>query len=83
MKNIIIIDLDTEREQKLIYGKPEEIKQLENVEEAKQMVKTDMFTLCQAISTLINVAHQNKYLDSKEALAECIINLENNINDKQ
>lgn len=66
MKNFIFIDVDTEREKPIIFGKPPEITPPENQEEAKAMILNDIACLSEAISTLILMAGQNGYADKTD-----------------
>jgi len=66
MKNIILINVDTEREQQIIIGKPEEIKKPENREEAGIMITEDLTCVCEALCTLINMANDNGYALKKD-----------------
>ncbi len=72
MKNIIFVDIDTEREQQVQIGKPAEIAPPANPEEAKAMINTDITCLCEALCTLIHMADQNAY-GKKEELVKTSI----------
>ncbi len=66
MKNKIIIDVDTDREQPISFGKPSDIPLPENKEEVAAMVINDIGCLSEAIATLIFMSGQNGYGDMKE-----------------
>ena len=61
MKNFIFIDVDTDREKPIIFGKPPDITPPETTEGAKAMILNDIACLAEAISTLILMADQNNY----------------------
>ena len=44
MKNVILIDMDTDREEVIKFSKPEQPLDLENEEVARQMVLNDLTT---------------------------------------
>ena len=68
MKNIILINVDTERDQQIIIGKPEEIQKPQNREEAGIMITEDLTCVCEALCTLINMAADNGYADKKDLI---------------
>jgi hypothetical protein len=68
MKNFIFIDVDTDREKPIVFGKPPDITPPETTEEAKAMILNDIACLAEAISTLILMADQNDY-GKKDELA--------------
>jgi hypothetical protein len=73
MKNIITIDLDTEREQTLIINKPKEfIEGVTDGEKAKQMISDDLSTLCNAIGVLINNSEKSGYFKKGDLSKLCI-----------
>jgi hypothetical protein len=76
MKNSIFIDVDTEREQPVLIGKPPEITQPENAEEAAKMIINDIGCVCEALCTLIHLADVNSYA-TKEELIKASITLLN------
>lgn len=67
MKNSIYIDIDSERDQIVLIGKPPEITQPTTPEEAAKMITLDISCVCEALCTLIHMADQNGY-GSKEDL---------------
>lgn len=82
MTNHIFIDINTERERPIIFGKPPDVAPPENKEEAAKMILNDIACLAEAISTLILMAEQNEYGD-KEKLATATINTINDILNKK
>lgn len=66
MKTSIYIDIDQEREQPIVFGKPPDFIQPTTREEAQTMVLTDIAGLSAALATLIAAAHDTGYGDSKE-----------------
>jgi hypothetical protein len=69
MKNSILIDIDTERDQPILIGKGQENEAPTTREEAREMILTDISCMCEALITLIHVADQNDY-----ALKEDLVN---------
>jgi len=61
MKTLLLIDVDSDRSQKVILGKPNEIKPPTNFEEAQLLVNTDVVCVCEALCALIDLADQNGY----------------------
>jgi hypothetical protein len=82
MKNTILIDMDTDREEVVKFSKPEQSLDLENEEVAREMVLNDLTTLCNALGTLIHLAHHNNYLSSDKSCKLCIDFLNTNFNTK-
>jgi hypothetical protein len=76
MKNIIIVDIDTERSPIVQIGKPDASQLPTNSEEASEVIQKDMACLCEALSTLIHAAEQSGYKSSSESLKDCITHLE-------
>jgi hypothetical protein len=72
MKNIVIVDIDTDREHKVLLGKPEDITQPSTPEEASKMVLDDMTSLCDGLVTLIHAAHDSGFVKDHVALDACI-----------
>tara|TARA_R100000988_G_C3993436_1_gene164208 strand:+ start:176 stop:466 length:291 start_codon:yes stop_codon:yes gene_type:complete len=73
MKNTLIIDMDTDREDIIRLSKPKSIaEEVDNSETARLMVLDDLTTVCNALGTLINLADANKYIDSKTSSKMCI-----------
>jgi hypothetical protein len=73
MKNSLFIDFDSEREDKIKISKSEEMfKKFEDTGSSKQMVIDDLTTVCNALGTLIQVAHENNIADKAESAKLCI-----------
>jgi hypothetical protein len=72
MKNIITIDVDTEREQPILIGKGAEISSPTNKDEAREMIVNDIKCVCETLCILIDVADQNKYALKSELITESI-----------
>lgn len=80
MRNIIIVDIDTERKDQItVLGKPEGFPQPTSKEEVVKMMDEDLLCLCEGLATLINVMHQEKYKDGNTILKECIQLIEDNV----
>ena len=79
MKNTLIIDMDTDRKDVIRLSKPESIaEEVDNSETARLMVLDDLTTVCNALGTLIHLAHANKYMDSETASKMCVDFLNDN-----
>jgi hypothetical protein len=61
MTNKIIIDFDSERPDRFLFSKPEDIPQPKNHDEAKKMILLDIACLSEAITRLILMAHDSGY----------------------
>lgn len=67
MKNIIMVDLDTDREQQVKISKPDNmVSDLSDKNTAKEMVLADITTLCNAIGTLMQVGESEGYFEAKD-----------------
>lgn len=73
MKNIVIVDIDTDRQDSVVVGKPAEIPEPTSLEEAKVMVDLDIKSLTEALLTLVAASHINQFED-KDKLIEGINN---------
>jgi len=71
MKNIIIVDVDTDRDEVVSLGKGQETPEPTTLEEARDMVFLDIRTLTEALIPLVAGCHLNKFAD-KDALIERI-----------
>jgi hypothetical protein len=76
MKNTIIVDIDTERERPILIGKGPETPQPTSSEEAKLLISTDIKDLCNALCSLIEVAHINDYANMDDMITASIKSLE-------
>ena len=72
MKNRISIEIDTERDTVVKFGKTEDFKRPETKEDEKKMVDADIITLTAAIAELIRYASV-KGLGVKEEYKEFVI----------
>ena len=72
MKNIVIFDKDTERDEKILISKPDIAKQPSNKDEAKAMIIEDISTATEGLITLVRIGGDSGYIDSKKS-AELII----------
>lgn len=84
MKNTILIDLDTDREDSIRLTKPEDLaEKITNDESAKAMIMEDLTTICNALGTLIKMGNDSDYFDGETVAKMCINYLtENFIKDK-
>lgn len=67
MKNIVIFDKDTERDEIIIIGKPEGMEQPTNEVEAKAMIIEDISTATEGLMTLVRIAHDSGYMDGDKS----------------
>lgn len=72
MKNLIIIEVDTEREKPIIIGKGPDYNPPTSVEEAKQIILTDMGCVLDTLLNLIHIADQNDYASKEETVGKAI-----------
>lgn len=72
MINSIFIDVDTDRDKPIVFGKPPDITPPSNKEEAKEMILNDIICLAQALKTLIIMAEENEYSNKKELVVACV-----------
>tara|TARA_R110000772_G_scaffold143993_1_gene253528 strand:+ start:89 stop:340 length:252 start_codon:yes stop_codon:yes gene_type:complete len=73
MKNIILIDLDSDRDEVIKITKPENmVESISDEVGAKKMILEDITTVCQALGTLIKVGEDSKYFDGKKSAQLCI-----------
>lgn len=75
MKNTILIDIDSERDKKIIIGKPELTQKPETTEEAKTMIIMDIADICDVLCELIHIADQNGYGKKSELVNAAIKSL--------
>lgn len=68
MKNIIYIDIDSDREQPILIGKGAESPIPQNKEETAKMVQIDINCMAEALVSLIHLADQNAYGEKNELL---------------
>lgn len=67
MKNVVIFDKDTERDEKLIITKPEGTEQPTSEEEAKAMIIEDISTATEGLMTLVKIANDSGYMDEDKS----------------
>lgn len=80
MKNQLIIDIDSDRDQQIQIGKPPEFKQPETPEEIAKMLVNDIDSVLRCLLALIEIAGQNG-VDSKELTKQSIKILEGTPNE--
>jgi|TARA_Y100000389_G_scaffold202451_1_gene247777 hypothetical protein len=79
MKNTLMIDLDSDREDPIRITKPENVVEtVKDEDSARKMVMDDLTTVCNALGTLITIAEDNNYFDSEKAVKMCIDYLNDN-----
>lgn len=67
MKNVVVFDRDTERDEVLIITKPDEVKQPTNEAEAKSMIIDDISTATEGLMTLVRIANDSGYIDADKS----------------
>lgn len=67
MKNSVVFDKDTDREDVVIVSKPEGTDQPTNEEEAKAMIMEDISTATEGLMTLVKIANDSGYMDGDKA----------------
>jgi len=67
MKNVVIFDKDSERDEKLIITKPEGTEQPTSEEEAKAMIIEDISTATEGLMTLVKIANDSGYMDEDKS----------------
>jgi len=73
MKNVLYIEIDSDSDQPIKIGKPQEIKQPETDAETAEMIKNDMSCCLEAMCSLISMADVNGY-GKKEEYVQASIN---------
>ncbi len=66
MKNLLLIDVDTDRDKPIVFGKSPDFEPPQTPEEAAAMVLNDIACMAEALTTLILMAGQNAYGDKAE-----------------
>ena len=83
MKNIIIIDVDTEREgQQLKIGKPSDILAPTSPEEAKGIILSDIACVFEAFKTMVLIADKSGYGKKEDFIKTAIKELSDVLTDK-
>jgi hypothetical protein len=67
MKNVVVFDKDTERDEVLIITKPDGTEQPTNEAEAKAMIISDISTATEGLMTLVQIANDSGYMDSDKS----------------
>ena len=67
MKNIVVFDKDTERDETLIITKPDGTTQPTSEEEAKAMIIEDISTATEGLMTLVKIANDSGYMDEDKS----------------
>jgi hypothetical protein len=75
MKNIIIITLDTDAEEPIKIGKPNDIPHPTTPEEITITIKNDIVLLNEALMYMIKMGSQNGYCDKLEITNKCLVDL--------
>lgn len=82
MKNVIIVDIDTDREQVVQLGKPNASDLPKNENEAKQSIAKDTACVTEALVTLIQAADESGYKSIDESIKDISTHLERAFSDK-
>lgn len=72
MKNVIMVDVDSERENQVIFNKPNDFVFPTNPDEARSVVIDDLKTLAHGLGCLIRIAQDSGYGTANEMLNETI-----------
>jgi hypothetical protein len=72
MKNIVLIDIDTEREQPVLIRKPSTIVPPNTPEETKKMLTDDIACTCEALCMMIKMASDNGHGDKEDLVRTSI-----------
>jgi hypothetical protein len=75
MKNVIIVDIDTERDNPLLISKQTKGEIPSSEEEAKEMVLKDIACVCEALKHLISIADEKGYHDKETLIDTSIVHL--------
>ena len=75
MKNVIIIDIDTERENQLQISKQTADSIPSSKEEAKDIVLRDIACICEGLRHMISIADENGFMDKKTLIETSIKHL--------
>lgn len=81
MKNIIIIDVDTERQPIIQISKTNSKELPKNKDEAKDVIIKDMACITEALCSLIHAADQSNFKTLEESKQDVITHIERSIND--
>lgn len=73
MKNSILIDVDTDRNDRpILFGKPPDIAAPETQEETREMILNDIACVAEALTTLILMASSNNYGNKEELVVASV-----------
>ena len=75
MKNIIIITLDTDAEEPIKIGKPNDIPHPTTPEEITITINNDIVLLNEALMYMIKMGSQNGYCDKLDVTNKCLLDL--------
>lgn len=79
MKNSLLIDMDTDRDEVIKLSKSQDLAEsIQDEESARQMVLNDLTTVCNALGTLIQLAHDKNYMSADKSSNMCINFLRDN-----
>lgn len=67
MKNVVIIDRDTDREVKIELKKPEGDNKPTTPDEAKKVIIDDISTTTEGLITLVKMANDSGYMDADKS----------------
>jgi len=81
MKNIVIVDVDTERENQVMIKKSTEFEMPSNDESLAEMIKIDIICLCGGLCSMIQFSDENN-LGTKEDYIKATINTLNELLEK-
>lgn len=76
MKNIIILDVDSERNPRVVLSKPPDTVLPTNANETTIMLVNDIACVCEALCSMIQIAHNNGYANKESLIKECVIHLD-------
>ena len=69
MKNVVVFDKDSDRDEQLIITKPDGTEQPTSEEAAKQMIVDDISTATEGLMTLVKIANDSGYMDEEKSAA--------------
>lgn len=80
MKNKIIVDFDSEREDRFLFSKPPDIPRPKTQDQAKEMVLLDIGCLSEAIVRLILLAQDNGYASKDDLIFSTVATIYQGLN---
>lgn len=72
MKNLIVVDIDSDRERKVKFSKLPDVQLPSSSEEAHQMIINDIATLAHGINELISIATQDNPQEREKYISAVI-----------